>query len=128
MKIKWEFVGVDALISRLQSTVAPESLLPVYRKYAAQAERYLKVYPTPPGGSTYDRSGLLGQAWQHDARIESGRVVAEAWNTRSYAPWVQEHEQQAKVHRGRWRTDRMALDEVEDPLKSELGATIVRNF
>ena len=126
--INWAFVGTGALITRLKDTVDPRVLLPVFRKYSARVEAFLKVYPTEPPASTYDRTGLLGQAWQSDARYERGSVVAEAWNTRNYAPGVQGSATQWKVHRGRWRTDEDALDEVSPGIVSELGMEIERNF
>lgn len=65
-------------------------------------QRIAQVYPSPPTGSTYRRTGTLGRRWTTTVEAVTSGVRGIIENPTSYAPMVQ-GEQQAAVHRGRWK-------------------------
>ena len=73
------------------------------------AHRFLANYPPPPAGSTYRRTGTLGRTWQSEIRATTSHVRAILANPTVYAPYVQDEDSQAMVHRGRWPTIQMLL-------------------
>lgn len=57
----------------------------------------------------YRRSGDLGRSWVTEPTTNG----AELKNTRGYADLVHDAKAQAKYHRGVWKTDQDAADEME---------------
>lgn len=76
---------------------------------AIRIEAAMKVYPSPPSGSTYRRTGTLGRRWTTKPIRRVDEVGREVGNKTDYAPFVQSDELQATVHRGRWQTDAQVL-------------------
>jgi hypothetical protein len=72
---------------------------------AFRVEAGMKVYPPPPSGSTYVRTGTLGRRWTTKPIREANTVGREIGNNTDYGPVVQSEELQAYTHRGRWQTD-----------------------
>lgn len=78
---------------------------------AFRVEAGMKVYPAPPSGSTYRRTGTLGRRWTTRPIRTTTEVGREIGNNTEYAPRVQSDELQATVHRGRWQTDAQVLQQ-----------------
>lgn len=76
---------------------------------AFRIEAGMKVYPPPPSGSRYRRTGTLGRRWATRPIREVGAVGREIGNNTRYAPFVQSDEFQAYMHRGQWQTDAQVL-------------------
>jgi hypothetical protein len=74
-------------------------------------EAAMKVYPPPPSGSSYRRTGTLGRRWTTKPIRKADEVGREVGNNTIYAPRVQSDELQASVHRGRWQTDAQVLQQ-----------------
>jgi len=71
----------------------------------------LKIYPSKPPHSTYERTNNLQQGWNVQQR---GRVSAVVGNAVPYAPYVQSADQQVGFHKATgWGTDKQAVQEVE---------------
>ena len=92
---------------------------------------YAADYPPQPAGSDYRRTGTLGRLWTTATphMTMSGHVLdARIGNATPYGPWVQDPEQQRRVHRGRWQTTdevvQSHLGEV-DALLAQVGLDIV---
>jgi len=67
--------------------------------------REMRVYPPQRAGSTYKRTGNLRRSWLRRIVDENGSVTGEVVSSGNTAPYnrrVQDQEQQAAVHRGRW--------------------------
>lgn len=79
----------------------------------------IATYPSPPAGSTYRRTGNLGRAWtsaQYEIHASTGGITGVIGNAvrdrrgRAYGPYVQDADEQAAQHRGRWQTDEMVAE------------------
>ena len=73
---------------------------------AAAAHGVMQVYPPPPAGSRYRRTGNLRQKLRIKKLSKTSRIVE---NTASYARFVYGMPQ-ARVHRGRWASVRDAAE------------------
>jgi len=73
---------------------------------AAAAHSVMQVYPPPPAGSRYRRTGNLRQKLRIKKLSRTSRIVE---NTASYARYVYGMPQ-ARVHRGRWASLRDAAE------------------
>ena len=73
---------------------------------AAAAHSVMQVYPPPPAGSRYRRTGNLRQKLRIKKPSKTSRIVE---NTVSYARYVYGMPQ-ARVHRGRWASVRDAAE------------------
>ena len=76
---------------------------------AAAAHSVMQVYPPPPAGSRYRRTGNLRQKLRIKKLSKTSRIVE---NTASYARYVYGMPQ-ARVHRGRWASVRDAAEEAK---------------
>lgn len=88
----------------------------VQNRWAQQAIRKLKVYPSQPAGSEYTRTGRLGDSWRQSGPTNSSSGIATRISNnardergRSYSEYVQ-GEQQTAVHAGRWTKLEDVLD------------------
>jgi len=73
---------------------------------AAAAHGVMQVYPPPPVGSRYRRTGNLRQKLRIKKLSKASRIVE---NTASYARFVYGMPQ-ARMHRGRWASLRDAAE------------------
>jgi len=95
---------------------------------------YAAVYPAPPPGSTYRRTGTLGRLWTSSTpsiSIAGSVLNARLGNATPYGPYVQDPDRQAKVHRGRWQTTDDVVDKhagVIEPLLKEVGLKLVERI
>lgn len=72
----------------------------------------MQFYPPPPPNSTYDRTGALRNSWQENL-IMSSTVLGIVYNNIDYGPYVQDAENQAGIHQGRWDTVQSVAEEEE---------------
>lgn len=91
---------------------------------AFRVEAGMKVYPAPPSGSTYRRTGTLGRRWTTRPIRTTTEVGREIGNNTEYAPRVQSDELQATVHRGRWQTDAQVLRREAPQIVRDVDATL----
>lgn len=61
-----------------------------------------RTYPPEPAGSTYQRTGDLGDGWQRTTSSAPTMISIDVFNLVEYGPFVQ-GPQQAPIHQGRWR-------------------------
>lgn len=88
-------------------------------------------YPPPPPDSSYRRTGTLARKWEAGARISgfAGEVMGFARNKETpYASYVQGFVEQARVHQGRWQTEREVLEKSEDEIMEIFEAEIAALF
>jgi hypothetical protein len=76
---------------------------------ATAAHGMMQIYPPPPAGSRYRRTGNLRQKLRIKKLSRTSRIVE---NTASYARYVYGMPQ-ARVHRGRWASVRDAAEEAK---------------
>jgi hypothetical protein len=72
----------------------------------------------------YKRTGTLGRRWHKRVKGEASGLYGVVGNNTSYAPWVQSAERQALVHKGRWQTDRVVMQEQAGEIRSDFAAAI----
>ena len=79
----------------------------------------VSTYPPAPSNSSYRRTGNLGRFWtsaQYEVSASTGGITGVIGNAvrdrrgRAYGPCVQDAEEQAYMHRGRWQTDEMVAE------------------
>lgn len=103
--------GIDALQRKLGRLRANDILEPPMEASLLKIEQVLKVYPAKRPGSTYVWTGTLGRGWSV-APIErtANGLIGRVGTKVEYAPFVQGHVLQSRIHRGRWQTDAMVVE------------------
>ena len=64
----------------------------------------------------YRRTNTLKSSWQRKVTMSPGGVSGEVMSSGQTAPYniyVQSHERQARIHAGRWRTERQVMQQNE---------------
>lgn len=96
------------------------------------AHEYISKYPQEPPGSTYTRTTNLGGDWTAEVNHFSEGVRGFLTNSMPYGPYVQDMENQAAIHQGRWRTiQELGEGSVAEYLKSffrKVPDILVRKF
>ena len=124
--------GLDNAYRKLGADVLP-IIEPAFTGGAIRVEGRMKKYPPPRPGQTYrrgidPRSERLGQRWTHQVTRTSTEVRAQTGNNASYAPWVQNQEFQAWMHRRRWTTDVEALEAEAPSVERDAARLIERGM
>lgn len=85
--------------------------------------------PPAISGSSYRRTGTEARLWSAQppafAVISSG-FEASIGNATPYAPWVQDRDKQAKVHRGRWATAQGVIEKGTERIVAYYNAALQR--
>ena len=107
--------GIDKLIEKLGKVEGPKVLVEPMEWSVRAVEDTIKPYPPTRPGQTYrrgqdPRSEDLGGRWTSKVKTSGRGVIGKIGNNASYAPWVQSHQFQAWMHRGRWTTDLQAIN------------------
>jgi hypothetical protein len=121
-----EIRGIDELQRKLGQVASTEVLRRGMQKVVYRVQGRMADYPPPPASSTYRRTGTLGRKWTTDVAVTGDGVQGKVGNNTGYGPWVQSDMFQARVHKGRWQTDRQVLREEEDNLVSIMQDEIDR--
>jgi len=126
-ELNYEIVGLDGLAAALDRM--PEALgsetEQVIDRALMLAQGKLAIYPPALPLSRYRRTGLLGQLWAgatHRVRRVTGgagRMYVEGsiQNARPGIERVQDEDDQAWVHQGRWRTVQQILADLEPEIE-----------
>lgn len=116
--------GVDKLVAKLGQVQSLNYLrAPMYRA-VYRLQRTMATYPPPPPKSKYRRTGTYGRLWTTSVDMDSGGLFGKVGIRLSYAPWVGSSRFQARVHRGRWTTDRQAVDRNRKAIVGDFNAII----
>jgi len=110
--IRIDSAQVEALLDRAPRRVN-DALRLGMEDAAALLLRTLKTYPPKVDSTTYRRTGTLGRSWSRTISGGGATVRAEITSSGYIAPYnryVQDREQQARVHRGRWITVQSAAE------------------
>lgn len=93
------------------------------------AQGMLAIYPAAPAGSRYRRTGLLGGNWtgathrvRRIIRPTGLYVEGQIQNARPGVQYVQDEDDQAWMHVGRWKTAQQVLSELQSEADRLLGA------
>jgi len=118
--------GVDELFAKLGTLGAVETLVPPMQRGVYRLVAEMAVYPPPPSGSKYVRTGTLGRRWTSKLNRNANGVIGTIGNNTDYGPWVQSDAFQARVHQGRWQTDRQVVGEQEAAIVADFEQAIAR--
>lgn len=101
-----EIRGTGELVQKLNQIADINQLRPTLRESAEIFREEMTDYPPPPVGSRYVRTLTLGRLWTVTPvfQVWNGLQV-KVGNVTPYVRWVQSRLMQARVHRGRWRTE-----------------------
>ena len=133
MTVKIE--GLDAIFKKLDSLGKPEVFKTPMRLSAERVQDRIAKYPAEgpgnrPGGYSwyvrgygtrtrtgrgYNTSEALGKSWT--IKYSNGHRRAEIGNDTSYGKYVQDKDEQARWHKGRWHT-------IQDVVKKQTPAII----
>lgn len=111
----------------------PELARPEYQQ-ATTASLLLFVpimadYPPEPPNSTYRRTGTLGRLWtaaQPEWRPLPSGFEGSIGNATPYAMWVEGDDTQARIHRGRWPTPKIAERRTRQQVIAQYQAAVKR--
>lgn len=125
--------GVPAASSKLDSL---DDISDILRKPMDRAlfklANVMSVYPPPPPGSTYRRTGTYGRRWttatREIATSTAKRIEGRIGNNTSYGPRVGSKQFQAPVHRDRWTTDEEAATQEEDWIGEQFEKAMVKRI
>jgi hypothetical protein len=86
--------------------------------------------PAARPNSTYVRGGpkseKLGSRWTHRIYTQPDGIYGVVGNNASYAPFVQNYQFQAGVHRRRWLTDKGAVEKYKSGIVADFQRVINR--
>lgn len=119
--------GLEPLFRKLGNAAAIHTLEPPMTRSVLRLESYMKVYPPPPAGSKYRRSGTLGRRWNSKVTSSGTGLVGRVGNNVPYAPFVQSNMFQTVWHRrSGWKTDQDAVRANEDAILADFQQAIDR--
>ena len=106
-------VDVSEAVKRLDPKTMEKYLVVALDGAANIIRAEIKVYPPKPEGSEYVRTNALHDSWAK--KIDRGGLKAVIGTNVAYAPYVQDADRQAWMHRGRWKTAQsVARDKAQD--------------
>jgi len=121
--------GMEELRKKLQDITEDFSRTPAGSTLHNAMKRSLYImvgamakYPKQDPASAYRRTGTLGRRWvdSQDISSDGHGITGKIGNNTEYAPWVQSHMFQTKLHRANgWITDQEALDKNEKAIRRE---------
>lgn len=122
--------GVDQLMQKLGRFNGNNLLRAPMERGLAEIQQALQEYPPARPGSTYVRGGpkseKLGSRWTHRIHTQPDGIYGVVGNNASYAPFVQNYQFQAGVHKRRWLTDKAAVEKYKAGIVADFQRTISR--
>jgi hypothetical protein len=126
-----EVEGIDKLLKKYGRVEGLKLLRePIIESLAFLVDD-LATYPSPPPGSTYRRTGTLGRFWTSAVPeiLETSQGISGRYgNNLEYAPYVQDEELQAGIHRSRWLTDDGAIKKNEQKIIDKFETFLVKSL
>lgn len=124
--VEVEVEGLAAALDRFAQgdQQVGKALVRATRRAVAVLRRKLAKYPEERPESNYRRTGTLGRRWTTRVQF-AGDVAGLVGNNVPYAPYVQDADRQAQIHRGLWQTAQEVAqgseDEVVDIFADEIA-------
>lgn len=131
-ELRIEVEGLDETLKRLDGIGGIRALEPAMWKAVYRLQADISVYPPPMPRQRYVQTGTLGRKWtaRSAASVTSGgnELRGKVGILLEYAPFVQSSRFQARIHRGRWRTDLQVLDANRDAIARDFRAAMAAEF
>jgi hypothetical protein len=119
--------GLEPLFRKLGNAAAVHTLEPPMHRGVLRLQSYMQVYPPPPAGSKYVRSGTLGKRWTAKVDTSANGLVGRVGNRTAYGPFVQSNMFQTPWHRRTgWHTDSDAVRANEDVILADFQQAVDR--
>lgn len=145
--VTFELEGIERLARKFDAAGRVEVLRAPMVRSLARLEDGLKRYPEPiapgvwaanttprqkraffaklrAGQVSGKRTGTLGRRWTSRTYEQRSTLVGEWGNNTQYAPFVQDGDEQARFHRGRWLTTRHVLDNAAAAIEQDFALAI----
>lgn len=126
MDVSVKIEGVDELVQRFGNLQMHNILRAPMSWGLLEIQAALQEYPVARPNSNYIRTTRLGKAWTHRIYTEPGAIYGVVGNNVEYAPFVQNYQFQAKVHKRRWLTDKAAVTQFRPGIVADFQRTIQR--
>ena len=121
--------GFAQLARRIRGVEFARVLRPPLVRSLERLRSSLAQYPEQPPAGEYARTGTLGRSWDIDYTVEGQTVGGQTGTAVRYAPYVQDAERQAWMHRGRWEnTDQGVVDLHRGAVIEEFAVAIRREL
>lgn len=141
--------GLDRVLQKLGRFETLRILEEPMERSLVKIENVLKEYPDPPAPGEWaakthpaqkrayfallraglikpGRTGTLGRRWTHAITMTNEGMEGRVGNNTTYGPFVQSKRFQARFHRGRWKTDEEAIQELRDEIIRDFEDTAHR--
>ena len=105
MSVSIDIKGVDELIRKLGTIGAMKTLRPAMKDSVNLLHQSTGRYPPPRAGSSYVRTDVLKNSYTTKIETTPRSMIGKVGTNLGYAPFVQSHQFQAWMHKGRWPTD-----------------------
>lgn len=126
--LSYQLQGVEEVLGRLGKLASLSGLESELESGADTILADVRVEPPERPGQKYVRSHRLSGSWRRtDARRSGGMVVLDVSNPTEYAPVVQ-GEEQAPIHRGRWKRLKAVGEEKLPAMRARVGAWALRTW
>jgi len=119
MSLQFEVQGVEELARVMRSVRDVRRLEKPFTNAGMEFARYMNVYPPPTSRQTYVRTGRYGREWEVRTGTQGAGINTTYENFAPYSIYVGSKESQARVHRGRWRTDEQGIQHIQPRLLEE---------
>jgi len=130
MDVTVRIEGVEELAQKLGRFNANDLLRAPMARGLMEIQAALQVYPPQRHNSSYVRGGpgseKLGSRWTHRIHTQPDGIYGVVGNNASYAPFVQNYQFQAGVHRRRWLTDKAAVEKYSAGIVNDFQRVINR--
>jgi hypothetical protein len=111
--------GIEGFTSKVES-IGP-AISAAVKAVALEIKGVISKYPPAREESTYRRTMGLFKSWSIRQPSPDSAVIG---NNRSYGPFVQARETQARIHQGIWRTVEDVSEEYEPIVKERISEAI----
>ena len=121
--------GLDKLVRKFGALAARDLLEPPMQRAVLRVHARMATYPGPKPGSSYVRTGKLGQSWTTKVTKTGTQIAGVVGTVRVYAPVVQSRKFQATMHKPLWKnTDQAVMDEERDRIVADFRRTVQREL
>jgi hypothetical protein len=126
--LSYQILGIEEAQRRLNALVGLRGLDSELEQGGDAIVTAAQIEPPERPGQRYRRSHRLSGSWRRtDARRAGSAVIVDVGNPTPYGPFVQ-GDDQAEMHRGRWKKLRTIADEQRGAIRARVAAWALRTW
>lgn len=118
--------GPDKLFKKLGNAQAVDRLERPMQRGVLRLQRRMQEYPPALASSAYRRTGTYGRKWTTRVTKSGNGIQGRVGNNVYYGPFVGSERFQARVHRGRWNTDRRVVEQEQAAIVADFAREVDR--